>query len=125
MKPASDTNSTAGNRVTASTAICAGNNCDKNTQHTGKNGNVRINQVKNDTVDAEHIAQAMIPKAIDRIFRTAQRIAHETQIVTELERFVAEHKLNMKVMPFGSSTYGFGGIDTDFNVCLLLNDGNG
>lgn len=73
-------------------------------------------------INIDQITHAMIPKAIDRIFRTVQRISHELQIVADLERLVKEHNFNAKVVPFGSSTYGFGGTNTDFNICLL-NDG--
>lgn len=104
------------------------NNDGRNTQNTAENVNIRINpfaavQSKND-INVEQIAQTMIPKAIDTIFRTVQRISQENQIVADLEFFLKEHKFNLKVMPFGSATFGFGGIDTDFNMCLLLKDGN-
>lgn len=129
MESANDTNGTIDNHVAASTVNAAHDNGDKNIQNTAKNVNIRINpfaaiQAKSDKIDVEQIAVAMIPTAIDRIFRTVQRISQETQIVADLEGFLAERKLNLKVMPFGSATYGFGGIDTDFNICLLLNDGN-
>lgn len=75
-------------------------------------------------INMEQITQAMIPKAIDLIFRTVQRISHEIQIVADLERFLKEHNFDLKVMPFGSATYGFGGSNTDFNICLLNNGGN-
>lgn len=75
-------------------------------------------------INMEQITQAMIPKAIDLIFRTVKRISHEIQIVADLERFLREHNFDLKVMPFGSATYGFGGSNTDFNICLLNNGGN-
>lgn len=88
------------------------------------NINVRQNTVATiQSVNVEQITQTMIPKAIDRIFRTAQRISQEMLIVDDLQQFLREHKFNLEVRPFGSATYGFGGAGTDFNICLLNKNG--
>lgn len=75
-------------------------------------------------INIEQISRAMIPRAVHLIFRTVQRISHEKQIVADLERFLEENNFNLKVMPFGSSTYGFGGANTNFNICLVKNEGS-
>lgn len=124
------TNTTIENQTSKSTEnsmadkMSSGNN--QNNKKTANNLQlvpVAVTQSKN-SINIEQITEAMIPKAIDLIFRTDQRISQETQIVADLEVFLKEHKFNLKVMPFGSATYGFGGTNTDFNICLLTNDGN-
>lgn len=75
-------------------------------------------------INVDQITETVIPKAIDLIFRTPQRISQEMRIVTDLKQFLEEHKFNLKVMPFGSATYGYGGASTDFNICLLNKEGS-
>lgn len=99
-----------------------------NENHDGNVNNIRLNpaaagiQSKSD-INTKQITETMIPKAIDLIYRTVQRISQEEQIIADLERFVKDRKFDLKVVPFGSATYGFGGSKTDFNICLLNNDG--
>lgn len=76
-----------------------------------------------DVIDIGKIATEIIPKATELTNRNAQRIYHEKQIVTDLVRLLKNLDENLKVMPFGSATYGFSGSDTNFNICLV-NDGN-
>lgn len=73
-------------------------------------------------IDMEKIAKAIIPKAM-KLTRIEQRISDEKQILDDLVRLLENFNKNLKVMPFGSATYGFGGCDTNFNICLV-NDGN-
>lgn len=79
-------------------------------------------QLKN-VIDMEKIAAAIIPKASELTTRTVQRIYNEKQIINDVERLLEIFNKNLKVMSFGSATYGFGGSDTNFNICLV-NDGN-
>lgn len=104
-------------------------NRSRNNEKNERNvSNIRLNpaavgvQSKSD-INMKQITETMISKAIDLISRTDQRIFREKQIVTDLKRFVNDKKFNLKVIPFGSATYGFGGSKTDFNICLLNNDG--
>lgn len=105
---------TIGNQLAAAESIrnCVTNECGENNVNHRKNG-----------TNTEQILQAIVRKAIDLIFRTEQRIEQEAQILSDLECILTAHELNLTVMPFGSSTYGFGGPDTDFNICLLTKDG--
>lgn len=89
---------------------------------TNKCGGKDVNHRKN-AVSTEQILQAIIRKAIEMIFRTDERIEQEVQILLDLECIITAHELNLTVMPFGSSTYGLGGPDTDFNICLLTKNG--
>ena len=75
-------------------------------------------QLKN-VISIEKIAEAITPKAIDLTTRTSQRIFNEKQIIQDLSRLLQKFNSEFKVMPFGSATYGFGGIDTNFNICLI------
>lgn len=75
-------------------------------------------QLKN-VIDIEKIAEAIIPKAIDLTTRTSQRISNEKKVIEDLLLLLKGFNSNLKVMPFGSATYGFGGPDTNFNICLV------
>lgn len=83
---------------------------------------VAAKQLK-DVIDVENTARAIIPKAADLTTRTIQRITDEKQIIVDVERMLEIFDANLKVMPFGSATYGFSGSDTNFNICLV-SDGN-
>lgn len=112
-------NNIAGNRMTTSPCTSV--------PTSEQNVNLRLNpanviQTKNG-INIDQITQAMVPKAIDLIFRTAHRVSQEMLIIADLKQFLREHKFDLKVMPFGSTTYGFGGAGTDFNICLLKNGG--
>lgn len=55
------------------------------------------------------------------IFRTAQRIAYETKIMNSLSHYINAFDSTLRLKIFGSTTYGFGGLDTNFNI--LVNAG--
>lgn len=50
------------------------------------------------------------------------RVQHETQIINKLSFYFSIIDSKLKVMPFGSSTYGFGSQKTNFNI--LIKTGN-
>lgn len=70
-------------------------------------------------IDFQEVCRAikLSPKN-DYTFRTAERIAHETQIVEHLMHHMNAFDSALELMPFGSSTYGFGGSNTNFNILV-------
>lgn len=46
------------------------------------------------------------------------RVQHETQIINKLSFYFSIIDSKLKVIPFGSSTYGFGGQKTNFNILI-------
>lgn len=95
---------------------------------THASGGIQANPVvdiqSKNMIDIGKIAENIIPKAIELTTRTVQRISDEKQIIRDVVRILKGFDSNLKVMPFGSATYGFGGPDTNFNICLV-NNGNG
>lgn len=95
-----------------------------NTKSSGDIGANTVAEVQlENVIDIEKIAEAIIPKAIDLTTRTSQRISNEKKVIEDLLLLSKGFNPNLKVMPFGSATYGFGGPDTNFNICLV-NKGN-
>lgn len=74
-----------------------------------------------DVVDVNQFPRAIITTAIDLTARTLQRITYENQIVELLRNHLKKFDSTLRMMPFGSATYGFGGSNTNFN--LLVNAG--
>lgn len=74
-----------------------------------------------DVIDASQFPKAIIATAIDLTSRTHQRISHENQILNLLMAQLRKFDSTLRMLPFGSTTYGFGGTNTNFNV--LINTG--
>lgn len=75
-----------------------------------------------DVIDANQFPRAIIASAIDLTSRTPQRIAHEKEIVKLLMVQLMKFDSTLRLLPIGSTTYGFGGSNTNFNI--LINAGN-
>lgn len=56
------------------------------------------------------------------IFRTPQRTAYETKITNNLSHYLKAFDSTLQLKIFGSTTYGFGGSKTNFNI--LVSTGN-
>lgn len=56
------------------------------------------------------------------IFRTPQRTAYETKIINNLSHYLKAFDSTLQLKIFGSTTYGFGGSKTNFNI--LVSTGN-
>lgn len=67
------------------------------------------------------ISQAIPSIAVDLTSRMIRRPFDEIQITALLMRYLNIFDSNLKVIPFGSATYGFGGSNSNFNV--LVNAG--
>lgn len=68
------------------------------------------------------VSQAIPPKAVDLTSRMIRRTFDEIEITALLMQYLNIFDSNLKMTPFGSSTYGFGGSNTNFNV--LVKAGN-
>lgn len=71
-----------------------------------------------DVIDANQFPPAIIAAAIDLTSRTHQRISHEIQIIIILMGQLKKLDSALRVMPFGSTRYGFGGPNTNFNILI-------
>lgn len=115
--------------VMSSSETCAIQNRSRYNENNGRNVNdIRLNPAavgvpSKSVINTKQITETIAINAINLIFRTEQRISLEKRIIADLERFVKDKKFDLKVMPIGSATYGFGGYNTDINICLLNNDG--
>lgn len=74
-----------------------------------------------DVIDVNQFPRTIIATAVDFTSRTHQRISYENQIVKILTGQLKKFDSTLRVMPFGSATYGFGG-SNNFNI--LVNTGN-
>lgn len=70
----------------------------------------------------EHVLRAIPIKAVGLINRMVDRCFHEMEVVALLTRYLKTFDPRLKVMPFGSATYGLGGSTTNLNI--LVNAGN-
>lgn len=82
---------------------------------------VTSQKLKN-VINIEPVSQAISSKTVDLINRMVGRCFYEIEIVALLTRYLKIFNSTLKVMPFGSATYGFGGSSTNFNI--LVNAGN-
>lgn len=73
--------------------------------------------------EAISISRNIGTKAIDLIFRSVQRISLEVQILDLLSRHLKGFDSTVRVVPFGSATYGFSGSSTDFNILVVTETG--
>lgn len=71
-----------------------------------------------DSSNINEVAVSIKTTAINIIFRTMERISHEMDIIGFLTRHLKAFDSKLELMPFGSSTYGFGGFSTDFNILV-------
>lgn len=71
-----------------------------------------------DVIDVNQFTPAIIATAIDLTSRTHQRISHENQILNHLMGQFRKFDSSLRIMPFGSTTYGFGGSNTNFNILI-------
>lgn len=87
---------------------------------TNQNGEKTVIKLQ-DIIKVKEVGQATVARIIDLTTRTEDRIRFETQILTSLKCFFNGRDSKLEVSAFGSSTYGFGGSKTNFNV--LINTG--
>lgn len=73
-------------------------------------------------IDSKPVLQCIPSKMVALVHRTVGRCFDELKIVALLTRYLKSFDSTLKVMPFGSATYGFGASITNFNI--LVNAGN-
>lgn len=57
-------------------------------------------------------------EAADLLVRTQDRIKWEEKILRLIDSLLSTFDTNLKLVPFGSSSYGFGGANTNFNILI-------
>lgn len=62
--------------------------------------------------------QSILNETSDLLARTSGRIEWEEIILRTLETALGGFDCMLELVPFGSSTYGFGGLKTDFNMFI-------
>lgn len=78
------------------------------------------NSVKlGNVIEISQVSQ--VAEMIDIISRTEKRIQYEVEIMKILGYYLKKLDSTLGFIPFGSSTYGFGGSKTNFNI--LVNAG--
>lgn len=82
---------------------------------------VTSQKLKN-VINIEQFSRTISSKTVDLINRMVGRCFNEIEIVALLTRYLKIFNPSLKVMPFGSATFGFGGSTTNFNI--LVNAGN-
>lgn len=86
------------------------------------NTSVQSNHVKlEDVIKTDKAALTIATEMIHFVSRTKARINNESQILKKLAGYLNEFDFKVQLVPFGSATYGFGGLSTNFN--LLANTG--
>lgn len=71
-----------------------------------------------DLAQAESVSQAIADEIVNITTRTELRIESEFQIVDCLTRNLKAFNSALKMIPFGSATYGFGGSNTNLNILI-------
>lgn len=71
-------------------------------------------------INVEHVSRIATVKMINLTHRTAQRCSNERQIIQLLAGYLEQQEINSRVqlIPFGSTTYGFGGSSTNLNILI-------
>ncbi|XP_055323571.1 uncharacterized protein LOC129578676 isoform X2 [Sitodiplosis mosellana] len=88
-----------------------------NSQETVTGTSTMSNFVKlEDVVKTDEMSKAITAEMIDFVSRTKTRIHNEALILKTLIGHFNVFDSKVQVMPFGSSTYGFGGSSTNFNI---------
>lgn len=75
-------------------------------------------------IDVKKVYHAIPAIAVDLVYRRVQRCFEELEIQALLTRYLNEFDSNLRVMPFGSATYGFGGSRTNFNILVDAGSSN-
>lgn len=65
---------------------------------------------------AGKLEKAIATEMIDFVSRTQSRIDNEVQILKSLIAYLNAFDSELQLVPFGSSTYGYGGSRTNFNI---------
>lgn len=82
---------------------------------------VQVLELKN-IIETDKVLPAMLLGAIDLVSRTENRIQNEIEIMRSLECYLKALDSSLKMVAFGSATYGFSGSNTNLNI--LVDAGN-
>lgn len=71
-------------------------------------------------INVDRVSRAVTAKIIDLTNRTTHRLSNEKRIIEILDGYLKQQQIDSRVrlIPFGSTTYGFGGADTNFNILI-------
>lgn len=71
-----------------------------------------------DLIRTERCFEAISMEMIDFMARSDQRVQHEVNILKLVEGAVNAFDSALKLLPFGSAEYGFGGTNTNYNILI-------
>lgn len=78
-----------------------------------------ISPINNENVARKSNSNPVLAEVIDFTTRTDMRIRSERHIIEVLSKYLQTIDCNTILAAFGSSTYGFGGSKTNFNVMVI------
>lgn len=81
---------------------------------TGSNTSKKLE----DIIQKNNVSDAAVARMKELLSRSQDRIQNESKIIETFSNFFIKIDPTSKVVPFGSSTYGFGGLKTNFNILL-------
>lgn len=112
---------TAANSISSIESIFNQNTAETTTEETVTHTPALSNCVK-DICESDEMFKAIAAEMIGFVTRTNARIHDEAHILNILNGYLNEFDSKMKLVPFGSSTYGFGGTRTNFNILASAGD---
>lgn len=113
-------NNKADKRTAANSSSSVDSNSNQNIaeatiQETATHAPALSNHVK-DVCESDEMFKAIAAEMIGFVTRTKARNHDEEHILNTLNGYLNEFDSKIKLVPFGSSTYGFGGTRTNFNI---------
>ena len=73
-----------------------------------------------DLIRTERGFEAISVEMADLLIQTNQRVQSQANILNIISKAVKSFDSKLKVIPFGSVEYGFGGANTNFNIFIFL-----
>lgn len=73
-------------------------------------------------IKIEDVSKTAKIDMISLLSRSADRVMYEVKIMELLSFYFSAYDSTIKVVPFGSSTYGFGSMRTDFNLLIKIGE---
>lgn len=81
--------------------------------------NVPLKKQEN-IIQMVYVTNSAVDQMKELLERSESRIQHEAEIIATLSHFFIKIDSTLKVVPFGSSTFGFGSLRTNFNILLKI-----
>lgn len=69
-------------------------------------------------IESNELFREIFSVSASLLTRSEERIQYEKQIMDVLEMYVKSFDSTLNIVSFGSTTYGFGGSNTNFNILI-------